>query len=283
MSFAQSFNSNYSGGGNGGFRATSAASSNEQSPEERLVSDFKRDVSQLSRKVASVTKNVSQIGTDKDSQDLRKHVIDELTSGKELIKRLSDAAKDITRHSAEIDVNPSLKRSKEIALGTFTKEYEKFQGVYKVALEKEKLPIPEAAIHRQQRYKRTADVDADENTSLIESSRREELNRVAAEQEYLDGINVDRSSEIQKLEQDMLDINSMFRDIAGMVQEQGVLVDTIESNTVEAAKTTEEGVGQIEKAAEYQKKSRRKMCFILAAAVIILLIVFLILLFTVIL
>ena len=63
----------------------------------------------------------------------------------------------------------------------------------------------------------------------------------------------------------------------------GIIVDTIETNTVEAAKLTEEGVQQIEKAQEYQKKSRKKMCVLLTVAVVILIAVFLVLLFTVIL
>lgn len=281
MSFAQSYSS-----GNAGGRSVSPASSSSshnQDPNEALVNNFKQDVSQLSRKVASITRNVNQMGTDKDSQDLRKHVIDELNSTKDLVKRLRDVTKEISRHNTEIDSNLSLKRTKENALGTFTKECQKYQEIYRLALEKEKMPIPEAAIHRQQRYKRTADVEADENTSLIESARREEVSKIAAEQEYLDGINIDRSEEIKKLEQDMLDINSMFRDVAEMIQEQGIMVDTIEANTIEAAKNTEEGVKQIEKAQEYQKKSRRKMCILLSTAVVILIAVFLVLLFTVIL
>lgn len=277
MSFAQDYGSRPSGG-----RAMSPTPG--QSPEENLVNDFKRDVAQLTRKVAAITRNVNQIGTDKDSEELRRSVVAELNSVKESVKRLNDAAKEISRKSAQIDSNSTLKRQKDNSLATFTKECGKFQDVYKLALEKEKLPIPEAAIHRQQKIRRAAtDADADETTSLIESGRREELGRVAAQQEYLDGINIDRSEEISKLENDMVTINSMFRDIAGMVQEQGIIVDTIESNTMEAAKVTEEGVQQIEKAQEYQKKSRRKMCILLNVAVVILIAVFLVLLFTVIL
>ena len=281
MSFAQSFDSGRLGSSSGSVSPSPAGFG--QSPDDKLVNDFKQNVSQLSRRVASITRNVNQIGTDRDSQDLRKHVIDELDVTKDLVKQLSDTAKTLTRRGPEIDANPSLKRVKDNAMGIFAKESEKFKNIYRVALEKEKVPIPEAALHRQQRHRRAADADADETTSLMESSRREELGKIAAEQEYLDGINADRSDEIRQLEKDMVDINSMFRDIAGMVQEQGIIVDTIESNTIEAAKLTEEGVQQIEKAQEYQKKSRKKMCVLLSVAVVILIAVFLVLLFTVIL
>jgi len=76
-------------------------------------------------------------------------------------------------------------------------------------------------------------------------------------------------------------VNEIFRDLSHLVQEQGVMIDNIESNIEESVVKTTDGVEELRKANEYQKSSRNKMCclaliILIVAAIIVLVVYFVI-------
>lgn len=58
-------------------------------------------------------------------------------------------------------------------------------------------------------------------------------------------------------------VNEIFMDLATLVEEQGTMIDNIESNIVTAEKHTEQGTSELRKASDYQKKARKKLCYLL--------------------
>ncbi|KAK5933773.1 hypothetical protein CgunFtcFv8_014228 [Champsocephalus gunnari] len=80
----------------------------------------------------------------------------------------------------------------------------------------------------------------------------------------------EREREIRQIVQSISDLNEIFRDLAGMVVEQGTVLDRIDFNVEQACVKTEEGVKQLQKAEQYQKKNR-KMLVILILFVIVML------------
>ena len=64
-------------------------------------------------------------------------------------------------------------------------------------------------------------------------------------------------------------VHDTYQRLAGMVDEQGKDLDTIETNVIDAEASTQAGVGHLNKAASYQKQYGR---FILVLVVILLLI-----------
>ena len=69
-------------------------------------------------------------------------------------------------------------------------------------------------------------------------------------------------SEIQKLEQDVIELNQIFKDINMMIMEQSPLLDNIEMNIMSADSAVQSGVEQIKKAETLQKKASNKLKYL---------------------
>nr|CAG4641086.1 EOG090X0AQP [Eulimnadia texana] len=85
-----------------------------------------------------------------------------------------------------------------------------------------------------------------------------------------------RDKEIQQVVKSIVDLNTMFRDIAHMVADQGTVLDRIDFNVEHAEVKVHEGLVQLQKAEGYQKKNRKMMCIMILAVSVILLIILLI-------
>lgn len=69
----------------------------------------------------------------------------------------------------------------------------------------------------------------------------------------------ERSQEIDKLCKDVHQINELFVDMARLVDEQGLVINNIESNINSTFDNTQDGVVQVVKAKEHQKKAGNKL------------------------
>ncbi len=72
-----------------------------------------------------------------------------------------------------------------------------------------------------------------------------------------------------------MDVNTIFRDLATMVHEQGEVVDSIEANVESTQVHVEQGTQELRQAETYRNKARKKK-FILAMVGIIILIILII-------
>merc|ERR1719219_2626520 len=86
--------------------------------------------------------------------------------------------------------------------------------------------------------------------------------------------------EINSIVQSIQDLNTIFKDLAGMVSQQGEIVDRIDYNIENAGIKVEEGLEQLKKASKYQKTNRKMKCIVLLGITLIILIFLLIILKT---
>eukprot|EP00741_Cyanophora_paradoxa_P004803 tig00000829_g4660.t1 len=112
-----------------------------------------------------------------------------------------------------------------------------------------------------------------ESTSLMASHRREE--RVAVQAEILSNADLiqERAKAIRDVETSVQEVNEIMRDLAVIVSDQGVMLDSIESNIVSAQERTGAAVKELGKASEYQRRSRRAGCILLVVALIVSLVI----------
>ncbi|KAJ8668885.1 hypothetical protein QAD02_000144 [Eretmocerus hayati] len=75
-------------------------------------------------------------------------------------------------------------------------------------------------------------------------------------------IAMEREQEVQTIVQNISELNSVFKELAVMVQDQGTVLDRIDYNIEQTEVKVQEGCQQLKKAEQYQR-SHRKMCFIL--------------------
>jgi len=76
-----------------------------------------------------------------------------------------------------------------------------------------------------------------------------------------------REKEIQQIVKNIQDLNEIFKDLAGMIVDQGTILDRIDYNIESTSTQVESGLKQLQKAEKYQKKNR-KMLFIFILFVI---------------
>ncbi|MEE6516050.1 hypothetical protein FKM82_025248 [Ascaphus truei] len=86
----------------------------------------------------------------------------------------------------------------------------------------------------------------------------------------------EREREIRQIVQSISDLNEVFRDLAGMVVEQGTVLDRIDYNVEQSCVKTEEGLKQLQKAEQYQKKNRKMLVILILFILVLVLIVVLI-------
>merc|ERR1711860_404215 len=67
--------------------------------------------------------------------------------------------------------------------------------------------------------------------------------------------------------QSITELNSIFRDLAQMIVDQGTVLDRIDYNVEHASFRTEQGLKQLQKAETYQKKNRKMMCIIVLGVI----------------
>ncbi|XP_006024144.1 syntaxin-16 [Alligator sinensis] len=86
----------------------------------------------------------------------------------------------------------------------------------------------------------------------------------------------EREREIRQVVQSISDLNEIFRDLGAMIVEQGTVLDRIDYNVEQSCVKTEEGLKQLHKAEQYQKKNRKMLVILILFVIVIVLIVVLI-------
>jgi syntaxin 16 len=86
----------------------------------------------------------------------------------------------------------------------------------------------------------------------------------------------EREREVQQVVKSIMDLNTIFRDLASMVSEQAAMVDRIDYNVENTHVKVEEGNKHLQKAANYQKRNR-KCVFLVACVVLTILLIVLLL------
>lgn len=79
-----------------------------------------------------------------------------------------------------------------------------------------------------------------------------------------------RSQEINKIAKSITELNSVFKELANLVVEQGTILDRIDYNMENVVKDTAEANKQLTKAEEIQKSSRLQKCILMLVAFIVL-------------
>ncbi|XP_055725133.1 syntaxin-16-like isoform X2 [Salvelinus fontinalis] len=85
----------------------------------------------------------------------------------------------------------------------------------------------------------------------------------------------EREREVRQIVQSISDLNEIFRDLAGMVVEQGTVLDRIDFNVEQSCVKTEEGLKQLQKAEQYQKKNRKMLVILILTVIVVVLILIL--------
>nr|XP_006125393.2 syntaxin-16 isoform X2 [Pelodiscus sinensis] len=87
---------------------------------------------------------------------------------------------------------------------------------------------------------------------------------------------VEENTLMVQIVQSISDLNEIFRDLGTMIVEQGTVLDRIDYNVEQSYIKTEEGLKQLNKAEQYQKKNRKMLVILILFVIVIVLIVVLV-------
>ncbi|XP_004717191.1 syntaxin-16 isoform X1 [Echinops telfairi] len=116
-------------------------------------------------------------------------------------------------------------------------------------------------------------VDSGDDTALYDRGFTDEQ-LVLVEQNTL--LVEEREHEIRRIVQSISDLNEIFRDLGAMIVEQGTVLDRIDYNVEQSHCKTEDGLKQLHKAEQHQKKNRKMLVILILVVVIVVLIVVLV-------
>ncbi|KAJ3219294.1 Syntaxin-7 [Dinochytrium kinnereticum] len=235
----------------------------------------------ISNNVASVQKLVSQLGSPRDTAEMRQrlHILTEDT--RDMIKQTSTDLKRLMAPSSH--VNEFDARQRKIAHQKLQKDFEdvlkRFQSVSRLAAEKSREFVDKVKNQGSQRA--SFDDDSSETAPLMglgsSSQQLQQIRVLDNEIDYNEALIHEREEDLRNIEKSIVEVNEIFRDLGTIVNEQQFMLDSIESNVGEVAINMENAHGELRTAARYQKMSGNKICclFVIVAviAVVILLIV----------
>ncbi|KAJ1543209.1 hypothetical protein HK405_009440, partial [Cladochytrium tenue] len=228
----------------------------------------------ISNNVASLQKFVAQLGSAKDTAEMRQRLHSLTEDTRNMIKQTSI---DLKQLGGLLGSSPFEERQRKIAQQKLQKDFEdvlgRFQSVSRLAAEKSREVVLKARIQQQQhQLQEDDDHGANESQALLGPStgqRLQQLHVLDNEVEYNEALIQEREEDLRSIERSIVEVNEIFRDLGTLVHEQQYMLDNIESNVGEVAINVESATGELRTAANYQRLSQNRMCclFIILAVV----------------
>jgi syntaxin 7 len=236
-----------------------------------LLTDFANGVNTLERLV-------NQLGTKRDSIALRKTIdevrIPELNEYKQQLEHLTN---DISHLITNSDIASSEdKFSEEKLRKEFDSIKKSFNQTRRNYNERQSSVILKDRIADKTALNEESCIvsHANENTPLTQQNQVKQQYTIPQQDLDLHTILAEeRANEIKKIHGGVEEINSIYKQLGFLVQQQGSQVDTVESNMSNLASHTQNASRELLKADNYQKQKRKWSCIILVILVILALIV----------
>ncbi|PIA58651.1 hypothetical protein AQUCO_00500537v1 [Aquilegia coerulea] len=248
----------------------------KQDPTQAVASG----VFQINTAVSSFQRLVNTLGTPKDTPELR----DKLHKTRLHIGNLVKDTSAKLKQASEADLYTEVSASKKIADAKLAKDFQavlkEFQKAQRLAAERETAYSP---VEKKVPSSYTAselDINSDRNPeqrSALVESRRQEVLLLDNEIVFNEAIIEEREQGIQEIQQQIGEVNDIFKDLAVLVHEQGVMIDDIDSNIESSHAATAQAKSQLVKASKTQKSNSSLTCLLLVIFGVVLIIVMIVL------
>jgi len=249
-----------------------------------LCEDISNNIFTVNSNATSLDRLMKQIGSNKDSVQLRDRIHDTEQNTNHLTTDITQSFKQLSRLCSRSDRQQKLQF--ERLKSDFQETVKRYYGLQRKVADKVKSAEPlrnPVTENRPLKDLISWGEDADDEAGHMEQARRADQQQQLQAQDQIVQADLEllqeREERIRQLEGDILDINDIFKELGSLVHEQGDMINTIEDNVETAYDQVEHGNEQLVKAATYQRKARKKMCIlvlilIIAAAILALIIYF---------
>ncbi|CAM8999913.1 unnamed protein product [Rhodiola kirilowii] len=246
----------------------------KQEPTQAVASG----IFQINTAVSTFQRLVNTLGTPKDTPELREKLHKTRLHIGQLVKDTSAKLKQ----ASETDHNAQVSTSKKITDAKLAKDFQtvlkEFQKAQRLAAERETAytPFVPQAVLPSSYTAGEIDVSSDksqEQRALLVESRRQEVLLFDNEIAFNEAIIEERDQGIQEIQQQIGEVNKIFKDLAVLVHEQGTMIDDIGSHIEGAQAATVQAKSQLANASKTQRSNSSLTCLLLVIFGIILLII----------
>ena len=221
---------------------------------------FKRVKCQLFFLVSSMQRMIAQIGTPQDNQQLQTqlHQIQHYTG--QLAKDTSTHLHDLSNGVSTLSQSEQRqwRLQKERLHNDFTKALNGFQAAQRTAAQKEKDVIKRArgaqagGLAGPNQGRNLIDIEEGQGGQGQSQEEQQRRQQMLIQEEYDMEQLQERERSIRQLESDILDVNTIFKDLATLVHDQGEMIDSIEANVESTHVRVQEGTEHLRQAETYK-------------------------------
>ncbi|KAK7441727.1 SNAP receptor [Stygiomarasmius scandens] len=242
----------------------SAPQSAEDAAFLSLQSSLSLQVFKMNANVQGILKRVDQLGTTKDSAQLRKELHDLTETTRNMAKRASEDLKKLTVQQASL---PHQKTSLQKTSHDLQMSLVAFQRAQQVSAEKQRTVVQGVRLAVEDESSPN-----EEPPSSPEQRQAQLLQNTLSPHElaYQESLIQERESDIREIESGIHELSEIFRDLGTLVHQQGGMLDNIESNISSVAVDTSRAAEELTTAHEYQRKAgRRAACLLIIVVAVV--------------
>lgn len=250
------------------------------------INEYAKMFEPIKRNIEAITHNVEEIKKLKDKDRLvaneksRKEIMDKLdrimsetTRKAREIKNDLDSIDQMNKKYNQDNKNTGTAQARKNMYDARMRQLNKIMTEYNTASHEFKHDLQERT--RRQLKIVDSEITEDEIDKIVTSGKASDFIAQALISEDLKEVVRDieeRHLDILKLEQQVLEVYELFKDLATLVDIQQESLDVIENRITQAKAYVHNGETQLQQAAVYQKKARKKKMCILAILLIVLVI-----------
>lgn len=240
-------------------RSSLAPQSREDADFRSLQSSLSLQVFKMNANVQGILKLVDQLGTPKDSANLRKTLHDLTESTRAMAKRGSE---DLKKLSALQSSLPHQKTALQKTSHDLQMSLVAFQRAQQVSADKQRTVVQGVRLAVEEDHQ-----DPGEPEPTPQEQRQAQILQSQLsphELAYQESLIQEREAEIREIETGIHELAEIFQDLGTLVNQQGSMIDNIELNISSVAVDTGSAAEELTTAAEYQRKAgRRAACLML--------------------
>ncbi|KAG2709904.1 hypothetical protein I3760_04G000500 [Carya illinoinensis] len=250
--------------------------SRSQSPSQAVAAG----IFQINTAIAAFHRLVDAIGTAKDTSDHRQKLHNTRQRILHLVKDTSAKLKALTDSDRDTSVNPSKKVEDAKLARDFQTTLQEFQKAQQLASERESTYSPSAPPPSCSLSATSASGEhfaINDNRPFLFEQKRQDVLLLDNEISFNEAMIEEREQGIREVEEQIGQANEIFKDLAVLVHEQGVVIDDIQSNIGTSSASATQARVQLAKASK-SAKSKSSWCWWMLVIFVIALVIFLLVL-----
>jgi t-SNARE complex subunit (syntaxin) len=203
------------------------------SPEfTRLTKSISQKIFTMTSNIALVHRYIGLLGTHRDTERMRSSLMDTLAKTKNMSKDMVPDIRTLNRWDPD-EIGPNGKYSQQKLTADFQKAVTDFQNAQKLALEKQKDYVKEVRAAMEEENAEFEDSPDGRGRRVRHPPQKHQNEQIQlldnSEVEFNEHLIEEREQEIQGIEQGIVELNEIFRDLGTIVAEQGSLLGSFRS------------------------------------------------------